>query len=180
MRGIAEDLGISGLPFFSKTVIEDQRTAQSLLELHRVLDSSEMVLERESRTVQVLGDLITEHATMVRPSIEAEATPDTIRRSVERMHDDFSEPLSLEDLAQEVGLSRFQFLRHFRRSMGLTPHAYLLQIRAHRAKERLLEGCPIADVAVDCGFFDQSHLNRRFKEVFGVTPGVLAQGSSRR
>ena len=67
MRGIAEDLGISGLPFFSKTVIEDQRTAQSLLELHRCWTARKWVLERESRTVQVLGDLITEHATMVRP-----------------------------------------------------------------------------------------------------------------
>lgn len=62
-------------------------------------------------------------------------------------------------------------MRTFRRSIGLSPYAYLTQIRVEAAKKLLNEGASIADVASDIGFTDQSHLTRHFKRITGVTPG---------
>lgn len=78
--------------------------------------------------------------------------------------------IDLETLASKVGLSRFQALRAFKRRYGLPPHAYQLCLRISRARQMLLAGAPPADVAVQCGFVDQSHLNRHFKRHTGVTP----------
>ena len=75
----------------------------------------------------------------------------------------------------------FHFLRAFSRQFGITPHAYLNQVRVHQARELILRGVPIARAAVDVGFVDQSHLTKRFKRLLGVTPGqVLPQAAAAR
>jgi AraC-like DNA-binding protein len=56
--------------------------------------------------------------------------------------------------------------------MGLAPHAYFEQVRVNRARRLLRAGASIADVAMDLGFSDQSHLNRHFKKLTGITPGT--------
>jgi AraC family chemosensory pili system transcriptional regulator ChpD len=61
--------------------------------------------------------------------------------------------------------------RQFEQAYGLPLHAYHLHLRLLEAKRRLRTGVPIAAVAADLGFADQSHLHRRFKGAFGMTPG---------
>ncbi|HYQ43564.1 MAG TPA: AraC family transcriptional regulator [Polyangiaceae bacterium] len=78
--------------------------------------------------------------------------------------------VDLETLAKRVGLSRFQALRAFKQRYGLPPHAYQLCLRMHQARRLLLEGAPPVDVALRCGFADQSHFNRHFKRFYAVTP----------
>jgi AraC-like DNA-binding protein len=80
--------------------------------------------------------------------------------------------VALEDLSALSGLSPYHLIRVFRQELGLSPHAYFEQVRIHRARRLLKEGLPIVDVAVDLGFTDQSHLNRHFKKLTGVTPGA--------
>ncbi len=67
-------------------------------------------------------------------------------------------------------------LRVFCKQVGLPPHAYLVQTRVARAKVLLSMRLPIAQVAADTGFTDQSHLNRHFKRIVGVTPRQYALG----
>lgn len=93
-----------------------------------------------------------------------------IQRARQRIDDDPAAPLSLADLARDAGVSRFQLLRAFARELGLTPHAYVMQRRLARARRLILGGAALADVAMSCGFYDQSHLNRCFVRQFGVTP----------
>ena len=82
-----------------------------------------------------------------------------------------TEAISLENIAGAVGLSRFHFLRLFKETTGLPPHAYLIQRRVELARQSIEKGSPLADAAIEAGFADQSHLTRRFKAVYGVTPG---------
>ena len=86
--------------------------------------------------------------------------------------------IDLETLASRAGLSRFQALRAFKRRYGLPPHAYQLCLRVSRVRRLLLAGAPPADVAVQCGFVDQSHMNRHFKRLVGVTPMQYAQANA--
>jgi AraC-like DNA-binding protein len=88
--------------------------------------------------------------------------------------------IDLDTLAERAGLSRFQALRAFKRRYGLTPHAYQLCVRVKRVSHLLLAGATPAEAAADCGFADQSHMNRHFKRIIGVTPKQyqLARGAN--
>lgn len=84
------------------------------------------------------------------------------------------EPLSLEQLAQHVGMSRYYFLRCFKEATGLSPLQYVISKRVERAREMLSDGSEsIAEIAYASGFSSQSHLNWAFKRHFGVTPGAF-------
>lgn len=95
----------------------------------------------------------------------------------QRIDDDPAAALTLERLAREAGLSRFQFLRAFARETGLTPHAYIVQKRLGLARRVILRGTPLGEAAAAAGFADQSHMTRLFVRSFGFTPGCLAAGA---
>jgi AraC family transcriptional regulator len=86
---------------------------------------------------------------------------------VAKMEDD----LSLDDMAQSVGLSTAHFARMFRKSTGETPHQFVLRQRLERAKAMLRAAdARVLDVAVACGFKTQQHFAQAFREVWGVSP----------
>lgn len=82
----------------------------------------------------------------------------------------FAQDLGVAQLAQQAGLSRVHFTRAFGQRFGVPPHIYLNALRLRHAQRALLSGQALAQVALDCGFADQSHFNRRFKGSFGVSP----------
>lgn len=84
--------------------------------------------------------------------------------------------LDLQTLSLHTGTSRFSALRAFKRCFGLPPHTFQLQMRVDQAQVGLRAGHSPAQVAVDCGFFDQSHLTRHFKKILGTTPAQYARG----
>jgi len=79
-------------------------------------------------------------------------------------------PAPLAELARLAGMSRYQLIRAFRAATGMTPHAWQLNRRVNRARERLAAGDGLADIAYRLGFADQSHFQRVFKAHAGVTP----------
>ncbi|GHD80496.1 helix-turn-helix transcriptional regulator [Vogesella fluminis] len=79
--------------------------------------------------------------------------------------------LRLATLAEQCQLSPYQLLRQFRQQYGITPHAYWSQHRLQMARRLLRGDAPLADIAQQCGFADQSHLTRAFKRQFGLPPG---------
>ena len=94
------------------------------------------------------------------------------RRVRERMLDTLNGDPSTAELAALCDLSRSQFTRAFRQTTGMPPHRWLLVQRVARAKELLARtALPISEVALECGFADQSHLTRVFSKACGVGPG---------
>jgi AraC-like DNA-binding protein len=87
--------------------------------------------------------------------------------------------VTLVGLAQVAGLSPFHLCRAFREAVGMTPHAYLTQIRVGRARSLLRAGLPPAVVAIEVGFCDQAHLTRHFKRIVGTTPTKYVNGTRR-
>lgn len=81
------------------------------------------------------------------------------------------ENISLQDLAGTLALSRFHFSRRFRNATGTTPHQFVLQQRIAHAQQ-LLRRSPAAlsEVARSCGFADQSHMTRMFRQRLRMTP----------
>jgi AraC-like DNA-binding protein len=90
----------------------------------------------------------------------------------DRLLAELTDPPSLAALAAQAGVSRFQLLRRFAQVHGCTPHAFLTQQRAERARTLIASGVRLADAAVACGFADQAHMTRLFTRQFGFTPGA--------
>jgi sigma-54 dependent transcriptional regulator, acetoin dehydrogenase operon transcriptional activator AcoR len=82
-----------------------------------------------------------------------------------------SATISLDDLAGEVGMSRFHFHRQFKKAVGTTPRDFIIQKRVERAKELLIRSdMPLVDVARETGFVDQSHFSNTFRKLTSMTP----------
>ena len=101
-----------------------------------------------------------------------------LRRVLEYINDKFSSDLTLAELAAVAGYSPAYFGRQFKEATGLAPHQYLIRCRVKRARA-LLEASTltVAEVAHRVGFADQSHLNRHFKHLLGVSPSMLLNES---
>jgi AraC family transcriptional regulator len=87
------------------------------------------------------------------------------------VHEKIEDELSLDEMAQSVGLSAGYFSQMFRKSTGETPHHFLLRHRIKRAKEMLRAAeARVLDVAVACGFKTQQHFARVFRRMCGSSP----------
>ena len=83
------------------------------------------------------------------------------------------------DLAALVSYSKSHFARAFKRSLGLSPMAYVTKRRVERAKLMMIStGQQLTDIALACGFADQSHLNRFFRRMVGMSPGLWRRTST--
>ncbi len=160
------------LPYFQAGVLNDPYLARHLHSLHRLLERSEASrLERETRLLNVLAQLVTRHADAPPPIAKTSREPYAVTQVKTYLETHYAEAVSLETLARLTHLSRYHLVRVFRETVGVPPHAYLRQVRIRRAKELLSLGQPPAAVALLTGFTDQSHLTRWFKRLWGYTPG---------
>lgn len=86
--------------------------------------------------------------------------------------------IKLNDLAKLIEVSQYYFCTLFKQSTGLPPHKYLTQQRIKRAKSLLQNTkLSIAEIALQCGFTDQSHLNKHFKQLEGITPSSMRRSA---
>lgn len=152
---------------FSRPVIADRRTARRVLQLFATLTSGEDEGHAEALLLAVLAGALGEAAA--RPP-----GPAAIERARRRIDEDPAAALTLQDLASECGLSRFQVLRGFAAATGFTPHAYLVQRRVDLARRLISQGVRLSEAAAASGFADQSHMTRAFTARYGLTPGAYA------
>src|SRR5437899_7717064 len=94
-----------------------------------------------------------------------------LRRIKELVHAKMGDDLSLDEMAQSIGLSTAHFARMFRKSTGETPYQFVLRHRVERATAMLrAPDARVLDVAVACGFKTQQHFAQVFRDVCGVSP----------
>lgn len=125
------------------------------------------LLAVEEALLQTLALLLRRYGSCPLP---AHRPPPFVARALSRLDDAPERPATLAELAALSGVSRFQLLRGFSRSVGATPHAYLLQRRVRIARQLLAEGRRPCEAAAEAGFVDQSHVTRAFVRQLGVTP----------
>jgi AraC-like DNA-binding protein len=94
-----------------------------------------------------------------------------IGRAIERLHSEFDQPLRIDDIAQELGMSTSSFHHHFKAVTAMSPLQFQKQIRLREARRLMLgEGLSAASAGYRVGYNDASHFNREYKSVFGLPP----------
>ncbi|MDO6762489.1 AraC family transcriptional regulator [Agarivorans sp. 1_MG-2023] len=153
---------------FEQHYADDPATFTLLAELFSAIKHDHDGLQQESLLIQFFESQFGQGAD-VRRDASCSAKPQ-IKRVQECIQDQLSCSLSLSELAEVAGLSRYHLVRSFKRRFGLSPHAFQLNQRINRAKTLLREGSSIADTALALGFADQSHFQRNFKKRLALTP----------
>jgi AraC-like DNA-binding protein len=171
--GLREEIGVRGSASpFRRGPQRIDGLDQRFTSLHDAIDRG------ESLEVQEL--LLTFLATLVPGQRQTSIAmprrnPQTVRRVQEYLQARFVHVVSLEELARVARTDKFALLRAFSRDLGTTPHVYQMRLRMTRARELIIQGLPLADVAVAVGYSEQSALTRAFRSVVGITPGAYAR-----
>ncbi len=179
LQAIADDMADrpAGFPAFRRPVMADPEVAAKLRRAHALMQRRAAKLAVDEALTTALTLMVRRHADTApqrhRPGREA----GPIARTRRHLDEGYMQDLSLTDLAAIAGLSRYHFLRAFRREVGVTPHTYLTGRRIAAAKRLLAGAEPLSVVALACGFYDQSHFTRSFKGCTGLTPGQYRRGS---
>ena len=181
VRRHALDLGLpTATPHFSSMQTSRRDVFAAMVRFHRSLERSATPLERQTLFADALRRLLGDF-TESRPQSVAE--PDStaaVSRAREMLHERFDEPVSLDELAREAGMSPYHLVRVFAKHTGLPPHAYQVCMRVERARRLLEFGEPATRVAFETGFADQSHMTRHFRRLVGVPPAAYQRQICRR
>lgn len=101
-----------------------------------------------------------------------------VRRLLDELRDDaLDDEVTLERLAERVGLSPSRLMHVFTESVGIPIRPYLRWLRVQRAATAIVTGMPLATAAIEAGFSDAAHMSRTFKQMFGLTPSALQRRS---
>lgn len=177
-KRLGEILDLSGcdaaLPVFGAAVAQDSFAVCEMLALHRLLRTSEDAHERETALTLGLARVFRRHAAAFPDPGKSRRHQRAVRMVESCLRDRFTERVTLADLADVAGISRFYLLRQFKAATGLTPWQFQTQLRIGSARAQLRNGESASVVAHSCGFVDQSHFTRVFRQMTGMTPGVYA------
>lgn len=157
------------LPLLKPQILTNPHIYQAFTQLNQLLfDPTISILFKQQQLIEVLSEILLPNFefTLLKQS-------DYFQKHLGAMIDDMNhskQMLSLEDLSQSLGISRYAIIRLFKNNFGLTPHAYQLNQKINIARKRLKSGEAIIQVAHDLGFTDQSHFHHVFKSHTGITP----------
>jgi AraC-like DNA-binding protein len=168
---VAARLGIAATPYFMCNRFTDPDLIAAFRALHRAGDDA---LASDEALIEGFGLLFARHGCGGTPVPAVPRDHARLRPILDALHDRHAESLTLDQLGAPAGLTPYQLIGLFKRGLGLTPHAYLTQVRLKAAMAHLRRGKPIAEAATLAGFYDQAALNKHLKRSHGVTPRQYA------
>jgi AraC-like DNA-binding protein len=164
----------SGCCAVKQPVVDDRDIWNCLGAAHRLAMGGDDAAAEEAM-ISGISLLFQRYGTGRAVRFETAACPKAINRALEFLQAHAGDRISLEDASRASGVGPFHLIRLFQKHLGLTPYAYLTQVRIARSRRLLTLGQPAAQVALDVGFADQAHFTKRFKQLTGTTPAFYAR-----
>lgn len=130
----------------------------------------------ESATTFLAAHLLRHHCTRIQPlhNYIGGLPKYKLRESIAYIQEHLGEEISLEAIASHLNMSQYYFCHLFKQSMGVSPYQYVIQQRVNKAKQLLKHRqLTITDVALECGFANQTHFTKHFRKLTGITPKVF-------
>jgi len=166
------------MPEFACMVVGDPLLWRRLQRLCRVIRGPAGQLEKESAVMDAMVHLVSQYGNVTPGEKAPRGAGTAIERARDYLAANLDGKVSLEDAARTAGLSRYHFLRVFKRETGFPPHLFRTLRRIDRARQLLRSGLAPVQTALAVGFSDQSHFSNTFRRFTGATPGqYLAQAS---
>ena len=133
---------------------------KSLLEEGNLLEKQEMLVDAA----------VTLFLKTCEPGTVPDEPPMQIEQLKQQLSTNLDQDISMSQIALKLDANPYTLLRQFKATAGITPHAYRLNCRIEHAKKLLQKRFDVSQVALECGFFDQSHFHRHFKAITTLTP----------
>lgn len=166
--------------YFPQFCVFSQRVYDEFSSVLNALDDPETLVEVRSALFSFLEVLVDRWGNDAYTTEPFRCQDERIERVKQYIRNNLEKDLSWDTLAEVAALSKYHFLRVFEKEVGLSPHQYVIQQRILRSKKALLRGEPIAEVARQTGFSDQSHFTRHFKRRLRMTPGEYVKANQTR
>jgi len=132
-------------------------------------------LEIESALIELVHALLSQNASDLEHELHRGNQDHKYAKLIkEYMHEHYTERITMDELENVSGISRFHLIRLYKKWNHLPPHAYQNLLRINHAKTELMKQRPISEIAVEAGFYDQSHFARTFGRIVGITPQKYA------
>jgi AraC-like DNA-binding protein len=161
-------------PAVDRPDVRDPSIVRGFRSLHRALERAGETFAVES-IFALLGSRLREHLGVRSVESERGAEGSSIAGDLrDLLEDRLPDTMTLAEAAEVLGVPPARLVRSFTRTFGIAPHRYVVARRIDLARSRLLQGMPVARVAVETGFHDQPHLTRHFRRHVGTTPARYA------
>ena len=166
---VLEINGTNNLPYFKPNVLYQSEFVSNLKELHLKISQDESEFKKEELFLYFMEELIQMYSdlTITPPASETSHEINTICNYLEG---NYTKTITLNDLSDLTGWSKYHLLRSFTKHRGISPYSYLETIRINHAKKLLEQGVKPIEVTFLTGFSDQSHFTKFFKRQIGLTP----------
>lgn len=159
-----------------KPIINDKKAINLFNQLFILLNNKkENKISIDSCLIEFLEYIIEFHSSNKLSKIEnITSSKKMINRALEYMNNyNKTEELTLSSIANEIEISKYHFIKEFKKHTGITPNQYLQIKKVNWTKELLQKNIPLSHIAYECGFTDQSYMIKVFKRFYGYTPTKL-------
>ncbi len=157
------------LPYFPTQLIDDAYLSASLLQF--------FAGRQDSQSVTNLLCHLLENYTLQKPENELNSLQNEQMQAAQHyISQQTQSTFNLDTIAQKYHISKFQFIRNFKKYTGLTPVSYLLMHRINQAKKLIREGIPLTKAGLEVGFYDQAHFIKYFQKYIGISPMQYKKG----
>ena len=175
MRALNHSLfGTAQTPYFRQSVINDARLSLQMRGLLDKLTRGSEALDVEEHWEMLLVNLLLQESQQS-AALTLSKAQSNIEWVRDLLADCYDQKLSLDAVAQQAGISKFHLIKEFKRRYQLTPHQFQIQQRLNHARAQLKHGISAVDVALKCGFHDQSHFSKAFVSAMGISPSAYQQ-----
>lgn len=164
---------ISGDVVFHTLPITDAHVVRQITALSRRVEWQKDDEEMEADYTELLLTLLDRYSNkkIIRPTAQGRSS--ALCRAKRFIRENYREDINLQSIAAYAHLSRYHLVRQFKEKYGLSPFQYLRNLRVEEAKKLFPGAVSLTQIAVEVGFFDQSHFIRNFKRIEGTRPSIL-------
>lgn len=166
---VRETVETGYLPYFKEPVIFHSEITESLKELHFMIMQGEKDFKKEEIFLFIIQQIISEN-TDSGQLLGVKKETKEIQSACDYLEKNYMNNITLKELSNLTGLSKYYLIRCFTKQKGISPYSYLETIRISKAKKLLESQVSPMEVALETGFTDQSHFTNFFKKLIGLTP----------
>ncbi len=149
---------------FPSPILYDKRLKQSIINLAQAI-----LVDKDEAICSELFLSLADRLIQTDLSTELKKDHTLIKKAKDILHAHLDRGLKLDEISQELCLSKYQFIRFFKAHTGISPYQYYLNAKIEYAKQRIEKSGDIYSAVAECGFTDLTHLNKHFKNIYGTT-----------